>query len=215
MQYVTGGNPSADDLLRDALGFTMTTAIHYIRFSNTKKIATLFVSTSLVTLAAPSANLYASYAKAQDFPVLFQPGGWPQSLHVEYRTNGSLIRSHSWAEYQGKTVVRLTLDHSSWPGIHFTEPYSDWHEFRTLLIDAFNPGGEPFPISIGLRHVPDHGTSRYDTRTLAAGHNRLRFDLRKLAYRDDGSPATISHVLVYGYGKDAGRILLLGNVWLE
>ena len=102
-----------------------------------------------------------------------------------------------------------------WPGLHLSEPWSDWQDYRYLVVDVFNPGPGSQSLTAGVRHRGFEGTARYVPSEVAPGHNRLRIDLARLAFLAGGEPAVITHLMLYTTSKYAGRRLLLGRVWLE
>jgi hypothetical protein len=213
LQYFTDRQASFSDLGRDILGFVLaavclqrSTLRNYLALSGVTAIATMIVPGSYLVAYA-----YQSYA----FPVLYTPEDRLASILAQSNSYTKLTIEHEWQEYADGKVLHVTWSSNPWPGLHFAEPIKSWQGYSTLLIDVFNLDTEPQPLTAGVRHNVNGGTSRYLTMELTPGHNRLSINLADLAYLDSGQAASIKHLMLYTTQSHAGQEILLGQVRLE
>lgn len=216
LQLLTSRQASAADLLKDALGAGI--ALTLLRPVQPRLI-TAAVVTLMATMSVPGLYLAAYTHQKLSFPLLYSPDAVFTKLLTSVQGGANAqhhhIRNHAWAEYDRRTVLAVTWGDTRWPGVHFAEPVSNWQNYEQLRVDVFNRETTPQRLTVGVRHRGFEGTARYLPMQIQPGHNRLSIKLAHLALLADGTPASITHLMLYTNRQHAGERILLGQVWLQ
>ncbi len=216
LQLFSSRQASVADLLLDAVGITI--AVNLLKPARPRWLAAILV-TAVATLSLPSVFLAAYATQHLHFPTLFSADVRATrvltSIEAGADASHSYTREHNWSAYAGQPVLAVTWGNTRWPGIHIAEPVSHWHSYQRLRVEVFNAESSAQPLTVGVRHRGFEGTARYFPMNMQPGHNRLQVELTRLANQRDGTPAAITHLMLYTTRPYAGQRILLGRVWLE
>lgn len=226
IQHVSGGDVSAWDVLRDALGGF----IALCRFSpvsdfpstRSRRISKTIAASLLVAACLPLlAMLGEEQAARTRFPVLsdfetpFEAGRW--------KGNAAFSRDGSAARH-GKASLRMDMDTSPFSGVDLVHFPGDWRGFRFLKMDVLNPSPEDIRLTCRIhdrRH--EEGDQRYGDRynqafLLPPGWNEIRIDLDEVARAPAGRSldlGKVSGVGIFATRLPAPRTVFLDHVRLE
>lgn len=215
LQFITGGEPSWNDLAKDALGAGI--ALCFFRPATNHRLIGI-ISVCAATLAVPCFYVTGNAYQYTKFPVLFQPEMRLFRILSNSRSNPTYTRDHNWQRYLNKPILALEWIEAAWPRVNVTETIGDWTQYETIVIDVYNIEATPQPLALAVHYpglLEKQRPSRYQNFELQPGDNRLRASITKLVDIDDTSPLQIRHLMLNTTREHAGKRILLGSVWLE
>ncbi len=206
IQWFTSRDASFTDALRNGAGIlTAWSAWEYIRDPKRRLLpvlAAICVTTCSAQLAAAAMD---NRHMARAFPVLLD-GADPRSRRS--------ARSTAPTE-QDAAGLRLIVDGSVWPGIHFDQGVqvrSRWREYDMLHLEITVSAGTTLDLFVGLLLVPGEGITNFAITPLQPGHQRVRVPLDRI--RPDRS--TLVHDLfLYTSSEYEGRSITVHRAWLD
>ena len=223
IQWVSGGDASLDDFLRDACGGVLTLSWfapsahilpRWVRRTARGLAATLFLIACLPLAAALSDEAIArvQFPVLSDFETPFETSRWDGGA-----------RDTSFA-FHGKASLRVDMDTSLYSGIALVHFPRDWKGYGTLNMEVLNPSSEEIDITCRI-HDRQHekGDQRYEDRfnkgfLLRPGWNDLRIDLGEVARAPVGRSMDLREIRVVGIfatGLTAPRTIYVDHVRLQ
>ena len=202
VQLFTSREASAGDLARNAAGALAAWCV-WIGVT-ARRWPFVLTAVGLGAMAfAPVAYAVVSKRYVHDqFPVLLKTEDARGRAYARATTEWS-------ASADG---IRITIDDSSWPGLHLTEPVRDWSGCATLNVELSLDDGPAVDLFVGLLLKPGDGITNFSLQRVEPGHGHVRVALAELL-PSEGAP--VHDVFIYTTGTYTGRSLTFHRVWLE
>ncbi|MFO1426584.1 MAG: hypothetical protein U1F11_06345 [Steroidobacteraceae bacterium] len=190
VQFLTGGDASVGDLVRDLLGYAIGVAICLARGSRRRTprrtlpphLASGGHSGSSPRSAwsrtfVPLVRTAMAYPKRlQLLPLLADPNVPATLALVEIEPPAQRARDAARPMEPCAWRARdraVSLEQGPWPGLRLREPAPDWRAYRSLQLDLVNPGTQPLSLVLRIDDDDSRGdlyAQRHNgTLVLAAG----------------------------------------------
>ena len=202
-QWITGGSPSVEDVVRDLLGVLLAFPVWSVWTS--LRVAIALMASAAVTLIHPGVIFASNLAKAERFPLLYDSTVWDRSLISE---------SNSEITIKDNNQTHIVWADTRWPGFHLTETVEDWSRYDYIVAEVMNPG-DPQTLTIAVRHKGRRGTSAFQPNNLERGENFVRVELDQLVTKANSEESPIVHVILHTHREYAGHEIYLKRVYLE
>lgn len=228
-QYFFNRDASFDDLFRDALG-ACSGILLFLFFSKSafhrNSIRYLLLIMSLSIQLILSIIFFKSFIytlEARDaFPQLFSFEHPWESMFIT--SNDATIEHISpkeiWLSNKSTLAARITFEKGEYPGICFTDFYSDWTLTDTLKMSIFNSVDTTIFLNLRINDVNHNNDfhDRYNSRlTIYPGENICSIPISEIKTSLAGREmdlSKISKIILFGEMKDSGISFLLDSIYL-
>jgi hypothetical protein len=208
-QILTGRTASLTDVLSDALGISLATAV-YAMYRSRLRRTKLLACTAVVIVTAytlwPIVMVHLSRNwLMQHVPVMFDAsdlrGYYLAEITADYeRVGGS------------SPGLRISLTEKPWSGVHLRELPRPETMLQHLVLDLTVEGDAPLRLGTSMLYWETPEPGWMDHR-LDPGHQELVIPVEKL---DGRYPFRYGlDLYIYGYGEQAGRSFILHRVHLR
>ena len=204
LQMFTSREASSGDLVRNLMGLIAAYLTIEAFSERRRRLLYLTMVLGLTMIAAsPVAFAIASERFARNqFPVL---------LDMTDARGHAFARPTAPAEVH-EGGIELTINDSSWPGLHISEPVSNWENCETLKAEVTLDAGPPIDLFTGLLLKPGDGITNFTVHPLRVGTQTISVPLDALLPTPH-SP--VYDVFLYTTGEYKGRRVTFHKVWLE
>ena len=192
LQHFVGRNASWDDVLHNLFGVWLGL---FWGQKATRPVWVLRVASIIGIL--PAAGLVIDSAWTD----LLMRKQFPLLNSFESRTEMQQVRSNGLtrepgqiqvAVRQGSHALDVNLTARQFSGIRLIGPYGDWSGYQYLVMDFYNPDGDPLPLTIKISdYVHDVGKNLYRDRfnhpiVLMTGWSEIRIPLEDIRSAPSG-----------------------------
>lgn len=217
------------DLRSDALGAAAFLAIFAAidrRLGKAVRPGAVLLGVGLLAIhATPLARATTEYLRRdRAFPVLLdftqRLDGYflvPQWAHLDLHA-----MPPRWARQPGESTLRVRFDAGPWPGVDFSEPGPDWHEYRNLALDVTNPTDSELLVVLRVHDV--HHNYQYAdrfNRTLAVPpqtRSVLRVPIADIQSAPAGRPMDLTQIadfMLFRASEATTPEMWISRAWLE
>jgi hypothetical protein len=202
LQYGTGRDPDAGDVLRDLSGSLLVLVFGSLgsKLQPVSWQRSLQLSVSLLLLAQlwPIARSLVDEAIARyQFPLL---SGFETPFEIDRWTGSARLSVETIAAISQGRLLKLSLTTDQYSGATLNYFDGDWTSARTLLISLYNPDASPLQITCrihDLQHID--GNEEYEDRfnrsfLLVRGWNHIEIDLNEVKASPAGRSMDMSRI---------------------
>jgi VanZ family protein len=220
-------DPSFLDVLRDALGATTALAAFATltqpqkasRWSGRRVLGATLTIVGFVVMVTPVSISLAAYARRDlRFPVLLEAcSPLDRYFLQDGGAEATIVPSPGATTSACGRALRVELTAASYDGIHLEEPYPDWREAHSLVLDLRNPGEADLPL--GLRvHDRAHNLQfrdRFYRGFILHAHERLEVtvSISEIEHAPAGRLMDLSRIAGVAVFRDRGT--MPGNFEVE
>jgi hypothetical protein len=125
-----------------------------------------------------------------------------------------------WPSNKSISVARVTLQKSEYPGICFTDFYSDWSSMDTLKMSIYNPADTTIFLNLRINDINHNNDfyDRYNSRfTIHPGENTCSIPISEIKTSPAGREMDLSKItkfILFGEMQDSGISFLLDSIYL-
>ena len=117
-----------------------------------------------------------------------------------------------WEPFRGRSVLQVDFGRSDYPTIFVDELQIDSNSYNDLVIEAYSPASQPWPITIAVQLRATRGTAGFVERQLPPGPSTIRLPLSTLV--NDAENTTIRTLMFYVDHPEKNRSLQLGSIYV-
>ncbi len=222
-QIFTSRQASLSDVARNCLGamsaLSLVFAMHYGGKHRSHIVVFGFMlaaSFHLVAMKSVVDVMWQKYLRAQSFPVLADFANSADLSSQYVRGNWKIEASPvEWSEQKAQNLAKIHLNEGTrWPGLILREPFPDWSDFQTLLINAYLDADTPLALTLRIETFYDSGQDSTTQLSLLPGPNKLEFPLLQIVPSMDSKGARIKAMHLFGDHTQAGRSFYLESISL-
>jgi hypothetical protein len=238
-QQLTHRESSVADVVRDLAGILIGlgcyaytdpdfTVLSKQKYHALRSSTFIFSGSLVVASLFPLLHLAVAYVQRDDaFPVIidFQAGWISPFLRLDQAMLTLAAAPDTLASNSGHTgqqqVHQLTLDPGKYPGISIIEPYPDWSEYKTLVLDLYSMQSHSMTLVLRIHdshHNQEHSDRFNQALTVKPGNNRFRIPLTGVEHAPAGRQMDMRHVeniMLFAADIDAAVNFYPGTLKLE